>query len=399
MEKLRNLSLKKTLVLYLAVGLVAGFILSALVVTSANYIQQQIWGKYVNQEDYLNALNRETEAYHVSVGRPPLETMSSMDGRISELCDFLETYGVLIISLIASLGAVLLFYRNKLQKPLTILGEASRKIAANQLDCPVLYENRDEMGRLCREFETMRGELEKNNRRMWRMIEDEKALRAAIAHDIRSPLTVLRGYQEMLLEFLPQGQLDQKQVEDILQESMGQLDRMEEFIETMRRLTRLEDRTLCPVSTSVERLEEKIQKSADLLAREAGKACQVSGQCGPERFLADEEVVLEVAENLLSNALRYAAGLVTVRILLAEEELVLLVTDDGCGFSEDTETVTRAFHRGSVRDSLQHFGLGMYICRIYCEKHGGALLTENTKEGGAAVRASFRVSATEARKI
>ena len=112
MEKLRNLSLKKTLVLYLAVGLVAGFILSALVVTSANYIQQQIWGKYVNQEDYLNALNRETEAYHVSVGRPPLETMSSMDGRISELCDFLETYGVLIISLIASLGAVLLFYRN-----------------------------------------------------------------------------------------------------------------------------------------------------------------------------------------------------------------------------------------------------------------------------------------------
>ena len=58
MEKLRNLSLKKTLVLYLAAGLVIGFFLSALLVMSANYVQQQIWWKYVDQEVYLEAMNR-----------------------------------------------------------------------------------------------------------------------------------------------------------------------------------------------------------------------------------------------------------------------------------------------------------------------------------------------------
>ena len=58
------------------------------------------------------------------------------------------------------------------------------------------------MGTLCKEFEMMRSDLADNNRKMWRMIEDEKALRNAIAHDIRSPLSILRGYQEMLLEFV-----------------------------------------------------------------------------------------------------------------------------------------------------------------------------------------------------
>ncbi len=76
-------------------------------------------------------------------------------------------------------------------------------IAYNELDFHVSYENKDEMGTLCKEFEMMRSDLaDNNNRKMWRMIDDEKALRNAIAHDIRSPLSILRGYQEMLLEFV-----------------------------------------------------------------------------------------------------------------------------------------------------------------------------------------------------
>ena len=57
------------------------------------------------------------------------------------------------------------------------------------------------MGTLCKEFEMMRSDLADNNRKMWRMIDDEKALQIH-SHDIRSPLSILRGYQEMLLEFV-----------------------------------------------------------------------------------------------------------------------------------------------------------------------------------------------------
>ena len=90
------------------------------------------------------------------------------------------------------------------------------------------------MGQLCREFDRMREQLEENNRKMWRMVEDERELRAAIAHDIRSPLSVLKGYQEMLLTYLPDGTIDTRQATEMLKESMKQISRMDVFIETMR---------------------------------------------------------------------------------------------------------------------------------------------------------------------
>lgn len=69
-------------------------------------------------------------------------------------------------------------------------------IAEEDLDFHMAYENEDEMGMLCREFERMRGQLEENNRRLWQMIEDERVLRAAIAHDIRSPLAIMRDIRK-----------------------------------------------------------------------------------------------------------------------------------------------------------------------------------------------------------
>ena len=49
----------------------------------------------------------------------------------------------------------------------------------------------------------MREQLARNNQALWKTVEEEKMLRAAIAHDIRAPLSVLKGYQEMLTEYLP----------------------------------------------------------------------------------------------------------------------------------------------------------------------------------------------------
>ena len=66
---------------------------------------------------------------------------------------------------------------------------------------------------LCREFERMKEQLAENNHQLWKMIEEEKALRAAIAHDIRSPLSVLEGYQEMLSEYLPKKEINMEQME------------------------------------------------------------------------------------------------------------------------------------------------------------------------------------------
>lgn len=407
MEKIRNLSLKRTLVLYMVLALTAGFLLSAVIAFGAEKIQRRIWYRYIDEEEYYKAIE---QGWEMAVLRPDQGEMRRGDLWASELCDFLETYGVLCCAVGGSILAVGMFYRNKLSRPISQLRQASQRIGENDLDFRMEYRNGDEMGQLCLQFERMRGQLEENNRRMWRMVEEEKALRAAIAHDIRSPLTILRGYQEMLLEFVPEGAMGGPEMMEMLREGMGQIQRMNRFIETMRKLSSFEERELVYRETDLETLAESIRKNARLMSQDTGKACEVDvlsrGEPGPwsgqrrepdltdrrsggQGLLLDEELILEVVENLLSNALRYARTEVRLRLALAGDSLEITVTDDGTGFLADGEVVTRPFYHANPQDDLKHFGLGMYICRVYCERHGGRLLVENRPQGGGAVKAVF----------
>lgn len=389
LEKIKNLSIKKTIILYMAVSLTAGFLLSAVIVSAATVTQQQIWWKYVDQEAYYDAVGKRNHYLDVTIPRVNRQEMYSMDAHLSEFCDFLQTYTVLLLSILGSCIAVALFYRNKLKVPIRELAQASQRIAEDTLEFRIDYENRDELGQLCKEFEKMRAQLAENNRILWRVVEDEKALRAAIAHDIRSPLAVLKGYQEMLLEFVPDPDFDREKITEMLQAGMCQIERLNHFIETMRKMTKLEARPLAPEETTTAALQQRIGDEAAILCKDSGKACAVVLQGDNRTIRTDTQIVLEVVENLLLNALRYAEAKTTIVLSANENELTVTVLDDGCGFEESTDTVTQAFYHANPKDTLQHFGLGMYISRIYCERHGGRLLTGNRPQGGAVVTAVF----------
>lgn len=386
-NKIKNLSVRKTILLYLVISLIISFLLSAYVMWAASSIQEEIWWKYTDTDSYFTAVDLEREGYMAQVPRPSSTEMSRLDHGISEACDFLQTYSVLIFSIVGSCGAVLLFYRNKLKRPIEELETASKRIAENDLDFRITYENRDEMGQLCHEFDRMRGQLEENNRKLWHMIEDERALRAAIAHDIRSPLAVLKGYQEMLIDYFPDGTIDRENAVEMLQEGMKQIRRMDVFIESMQKMNSLEHRILKADQISSQQLEKDIKRELDILGKE--KSICLSVEETDEIFCGDHEVIMEVMENLLSNALRYAKEQIYVKVSVTSQKLTLSVQDDGSGFQEGTEKVTQAFHQKNMKDSLTHTGMGMYISRLYCEKHGGHLILENEESGGAAVTAVF----------
>lgn len=205
------------------VSLIVSFYLSALIMRIADTIQDDIWWKYVDQEKYFKMAEGDGRKYLTDVPRPNSYKMTTFDHLASEICDFLQTFTVLIVSVIGNLIAVFLFYKHKLKHPIEELELASQQVGRNNLDFHITYENKDEMGKLCREFERMREQLAENNHKLWEMIEEEKALRAAIAHDIRSPLSVLTGYQEMLSEYLPEEEIDIVQALDMVNESKNRL--------------------------------------------------------------------------------------------------------------------------------------------------------------------------------
>lgn len=390
MEKIRNLSLKKTILLYFVISLTAAFLLSGFTVHFARNMQNKIWEKYIDYADYTDVFQQYGKKYEIEILRPNQSQMNRLDHHLSEMCDFMETYSVLIFSIVGSVAAVFFFYKNKLKTPLQELKDASQMIADNELDFHVSYENKDEMGTLCKEFEMMRSDLADNNRKMWRMIDDEKALRNAIAHDIRSPLSILRGYQEMLLEFVSAESIKTEDVIDILQTGMYQIDRIEHFTENMRKMSHLEQRELQCSEIELSELAKKIEAEAAMLSKKESKLCKVERVQEQNIVKVDEELVMEVTDNLLENAVRYAQKSIALQIKKKDGFLIISVEDDGIGFVDTEEKVTEPFYHKNPQDDLKHFGLGMYISRIFCEKHGGNLKIYNARQGGAHVEALFK---------
>ena len=393
MEKIKNLSLRKTIILYVAAALILTFFISAGIILTAEKTQKHIWIQYTDR-DILSG-HEVGYGYTAEVKRPDKKDMVYRDYIISQICDAVETWTMLVLPMTGSIIAVFCFYRDKIKEPLEILTEGSRKIQENRLDFPVHYRKKDEMGQLCREFDRMRSQLQENNKKLWNMVEQERTLKAVIAHDIRSPLAVLRGYQETLMEFLPGEELSEQDTKEILQSGMQQIDRMNAFVEQMRRLSGIEDREIHYEKIETAVLLRYMENTAKVLADREDCRAVIKTEDIPESFLGDYSVICEVFENLLGNAVRYARHMILISLEVSEDRLFICLGDDGVGFHGEEDEITKPFYHDNLADDLKHFGLGMYLSKLYCEKHGGKLLLGSADIGGAYVKAGFHVQRIE----
>ena len=204
------------------------------------------------------------------------------------------------------------------------------------------------------------------------------------------PVAIMRGYQEMLLEFVPEDMLDQEKMMEMLRGGMLQIERMNHFIDGMRKMTKLEERELNCSVVDIRQLISQIKTLAEVMEEKSEKDFTVTAVGESETLVADAEIIMEVADNLLSNAFRYASQKVGLKLTVTAQDLKMSIGDDGTGFQENIDTVTQAFYHENSQDDLKHFGMGMYISRIYCERHGGKLLIKNAADGGAEIEAVFK---------
>lgn len=279
--------------------------------------------------------------------------------------------------------ATLLFYRNKMSKPLAILQEAHQKITENDLDFKIEYASKDEMGSLCDSFEKMRAALLENNRQMWRQIEQRKRLNAAFAHDLRTPLTVLKGYSE-ILQYEGETQTT-KETATTMTKHIG---RLEQYVESMSNLQRLEDIVPNYKNTDLSVLFQSIQQTATFICEGVGKKLSFQSRVEKTVAILDGDIISEVLGNLVSNAARHAKS--EIRIDIAEKNNIfeISVTDDGDGFSpEGIQRATEPYYTDDA-DRASHLGIGLYICKVLCGHHDGDIQIGNA-DNGAMVIATF----------
>ena len=318
--------------------------------------------------------------------RKNTESISEKYVLLLDMADLFKCTVIPLWSLICIVICGIIFYRRKIEKTVAILSGASENISNNRLDFSVEAPEENELGDLCLSFEKMRAALQDNNLEMWRQVEERKRLNAAFAHDLRTPLTVLKGHSELLVKYAPK--MSEDKIVSTAEMMKRHIIRLENYVDTMSDLQRLEDIEVTKERIEVKEFEKQLRITGTAICTEKDFTL-FQNLSDRQSVKIDIPVVMQVYENLLSNALRYTKTKIEVTVDRHNEFLMLIVADDGTGFtSKDLSNAMKPFYRAESESHNEHFGMGLNICKILCEKHGGYIQISN--ENGAKVIAAFK---------
>lgn len=378
MGKINKKSLKWTFALYIIPCVIISMIGILMIGHGTNYIQGWYLSTHSSPED------PETTRFEINFCDNVLHYTSSLSTLEESIIYMIISNAQVVLIPMWTILCVaitgLIFYNIELKKPIKTLMDASRKISENQLDFQIRCKKKNELGMLCDAFEDMRMTLYENNKEMWKSLEERKRLNSAFSHDLRTPLTVLKGYVDFLQQYLPDGKVNEEKLMNVLSMMNGQIVRLEHYTQKMNTAQKLEDIIPDIQSVSARSLSKDLIETGKLLCGD--KAFDLSTSLDYDNIYIDSELVMQVYENLISNAVRYAENKINAAISVSGVMMKISVSDDGRGFTETAlKNADKPFFRDQKESDI-HFGLGLYICRVLCEKHGGKLKISNHENGG-----------------
>lgn len=272
------------------------------------------------------------------------------------------------LAFIGIIWCSLFFYRKKLKQPLELLAGATDKIMEQDLDFKLAYDCADEMGALCQSFEKMRQVLYENNRKMWEMLEERRLLQASVAHDLRNPIAITKGYAEYLYTGMQRGGLDREKTCRIAKNLTMAAKRLEQYTDSVRQLNQLEEIKLNKKQVPVIKMAETVTEDLCLLAEQEGIVLKVVNHLPDCEIQIDFAVLCRILENIMSNALRFAKTQIILTFSMSGHILSITVEDDGEGFGPwFKEKKKKAF---LAHGTDGHLGIGLAVSRILCQMRG-----------------------------
>lgn len=391
MEKCKIKSLKSsmTLTFFRTIALICFF--SGLSICLAGQVQQEIMrNRYGTIQNPCISVNEDTGEVQIEVDKNVIEwhELSTLQNIAFYAC-YAAMILLPIIFILVGIGtATKSFYRKKLNIPIQQLQNGINRIQNNDLDFSLSYDGKDELGQLCRSMEKMRCELLRDKKELWRTLEERKLLNASIAHDLRTPLTILNGYLDFLEINIPQDKVTEDSLMDTLSCMKGAVARLSDYIACVHDVEKLENIEIHREPVETKSLLNEIEHNIAILEKE--KQITFSGVVSSPLLSLDKSILFRIIDNLLLNALRFAETKIEVELVQKENELTVTVKDDGIGFTDLERTrATTLFY--STDKGNDHFGIGLGICKILCQKQGGTLRLTNQQGKSACVAAKILI--------
>lgn len=301
--------------------------------------------------------------------------------------------GVTTVIIILCFTAVILIiwiYRSIL-RPLNTLRKGMNKIKEGDLDYSVVSDTNDEIGQLCEDFEEMRLRLKDliNSRLAYE--EDIRELISNISHDLKTPLTAIKGYAEGLID----GVADTKQKQEkYLKTIMTKANDMSVLVDELSFYARIDSNTI-PYSFKEINLSEYFsdcieELNCDLEIKNIELVFE--NETDPDTMvIADAEQLKRVINNIIGNSIKYIEknkGRIRIHLKDIGAFIQIEIEDNGIGIPEsDLPYIFDRFYRADAsRNSKKGgSGLGLAISKKIIEDHAGEIWAESTPGAGTTI--------------
>ncbi|RIW32488.1 HAMP domain-containing protein [Bacillus salacetis] len=280
---------------------------------------------------------------------------------------------ILAVSVISIMGMI--GFAKHLIKPITQLTEATKELTRENFNYDLSISRRDEIGQLAESFTTMQRQLQHND-------EARKAFISNVSHDFQSPLMNIQGYADLLKSDVPEE--ERVHYLEIINEESKRLSHLTKQLLIMTSL----DQKAYPMKLSEVQADQQIKqviRKYQWLIEEKG--IEVSYNLVPCVFKYDSELMMNVWDNLMTNAIKYSRHGDAIWIGLAAKDTELIVTfkDTGIGIADsEREQIFDRFYRVDAARKKGGTGLGLSIVKQIIDLHKGKVAVAS-KEGEGSI--------------
>ncbi|MGN1085388.1 MAG: ATP-binding protein [Lachnospiraceae bacterium] len=331
----------------------------------------------VKQHDFLFSDGEPGSAYIISDASTVMpQTRNSIIQAIGSILIVLFVTGMLLIIWLYA-GIV---------KPINKLKTATKRVKEGDLNFRLEKTSEDEIGELSKDFEEMRAHLKTEIDTRIQYEEDLRNLIGNISHDLKTPLTTIKGYAEGMIDGV--ADTPEKQ-EKYLRTIRNKAEDMTRMVEELALYTRIDCKSYPYYFEKVKLtdfFEDCIEEDEPELEQKHIEIALESSLSGEDEVYADREQLKRITMNIIGNAVKYLSkesGKITITLLDEEAYIRTEISDTGAGIAaEDLPHIFERFYRGDASRNTGKggSGLGLAIVKQIVEDHGGTI-TARSKEG------------------
>ncbi len=349
------------------VGFVAIILLPLLLFSASLYGFSQTQAKHV-QESSSQASDSNQMIYDISLAQSSSSQVKLMAK------DMILTATIILV--FTALSVVLWIYRS-IAVPLVKLKKATQNIKEGNLDFVLEVEGKDEFSQLCQDFEEMRKRLKESTEEKILMDKENKELISNISHDLKTPITAVKGYVEGIMD----GVADTPEKMDrYVRTIYNKTNEMDHLINELTFYSKI-DTNRIPYTFSKLNVEDYFSDCAEELGLEMetrGIELVYANYVEKDvQVIADGEQIRRVIHNIVSNAIKYMEkpkGIIQLRVKDVGDFIQVEIEDNGKGIAaKDLPYIFDRFYRTDVsrNSSKGGSGIGLSIVKKIMEDHGG----------------------------